>query len=149
VAAGAALTVKVTAQDANSGIASSYQGTVHFSSSDAAADLPADYTFTAADNGVHTFSVTLRSAGKQTLVVNDTTLPGLRGLAATSKEFITPTVNLSSAGIGGLTAGPDGNLWFTEQGYNGDKIGRITPTDTLIEFALPNSYSEPRGITVG
>src|SRR5262249_23331445 len=32
----------------------------------------------------------------------------------------------------GITAGPDGNLWFTEQ--IGDKIGRITPSGTVTEF---------------
>lgn len=30
----------------------------------------------------------------------------------------------------GITAGPDGNLWFTE----GNKIGRMTPTGTITEF---------------
>ena len=33
--------------------------------------LPADYTFTAADNGVHTFNVTFKTAGTQTLTVTD------------------------------------------------------------------------------
>ena len=30
----------------------------------------------------------------------------------------------------GITAGPDGNLWFIEYSYNvGYEIGRITPTE--------------------
>jgi len=37
------------------------------------AALPADYTFTAADAGVHTFSATLKTAGTQSLTVTDTT----------------------------------------------------------------------------
>lgn len=48
-----------------------YRGTVHFTSSDSAALLPADYTFTAADAGVHTFTVTLVSLGSQTITVAD------------------------------------------------------------------------------
>jgi streptogramin lyase len=40
--------------------------------------------------------------------------------AGTITEFPTPT---KSAPIG-ITAGPDGNLWFTEE--NVSKIGRIT-----------------------
>jgi len=32
-----------------------------------------------------------------------------------------------------ITEGLDGNLWFTE--FNGDRIGRITPTGTVTEFA--------------
>ena len=42
-----------------------------------------------------------------------------------------------TAGPTGITAGPDGNLWFTESG--GDKIGRINPTDE----ASPSSPSRP------
>jgi streptogramin lyase len=33
-----------------------------------------------------------------------------------------------------VAAGPDGNLWFTE--FGSDKIGRITPTGTITEFAV-------------
>jgi len=39
----------------------------------------------------------------------------------TFHEFPVPTASSQPAGI---TAGPDGNLWFAEQ--NGNKIGRIT-----------------------
>src|SRR5262245_21633304 len=48
-----------------------------------------------------------------------------------------------------ITAGPDGNLWFTESGTN--KIGRVTPTaiPTITEFSLPVNNSNPQGITVG
>lgn len=41
----------------------SYRGTVHFSAGDASVDLPSDYTFTAADAGAHTFSVTAVNNG--------------------------------------------------------------------------------------
>ena len=33
----------------------------------------------------------------------------------------------------GITAGPDGNLWFA--GFNDDKIGRITPQGVVTEFS--------------
>ena len=33
----------------------------------------------------------------------------------------------------GITAGPDGNLWFTE--FDGNRIGRITPAGVVTEFA--------------
>src|SRR5258708_38641327 len=42
-----------------------------------------------------------------------------------------------------ITAGPDGNLWFTETqvGSNGtptgSQIGRITPDGTVTEFPIP------------
>src|SRR5207247_1972094 len=55
--AGAAFTVTVTALDANNNTVTNYGGTVHFSSSDSAASLPVNYTFTSTDAGVHAFSV--------------------------------------------------------------------------------------------
>lgn len=48
-----------------------YNGTVHFSSSDPAAILPADYTFTFADQGQHHFLATLKTGGPQTITAVD------------------------------------------------------------------------------
>jgi hypothetical protein len=48
-----------------------YNGTVHFSSSDPAAVLPADYTFTFADQGHHHFMATLKTSGPQTITAVD------------------------------------------------------------------------------
>ncbi len=45
-----------------------------------------------------------------------------------------------------ITAGPDGNLWFTE-GTN--KIGRINSHGTITEFPLPIGGSAPSDITAG
>src|SRR5260370_11287921 len=71
--------------------------------------------------------------------------PGTRGSATTLPppppagiiaEFPLPTSEISPAGI---TAGPDGNLWFTASTAVGDisRIGRITPAGQISEFALP------------
>ncbi|MHB1534556.1 MAG: virginiamycin B lyase family protein [Acidimicrobiales bacterium] len=46
-----------------------------------------------------------------------------------------------------ITAGPGGNLWFTEQ--VADKIGRITPSGTITEFPLPTGNAGPARITAG
>ena len=46
-----------------------------------------------------------------------------------------------------ITAGPDGALWFTE--YQGNKIGRITTTGQVTEYAIPTSNSVPIGIAKG
>jgi streptogramin lyase len=45
----------------------------------------------------------------------------------------------------GITTGPDGNIWFTESGRN--KIGRITPTGQITEFATRTPSRRPSGIT--
>src|SRR5205823_136306 len=70
--AGVAQSFTVTARDAYGNVATGYRGTLAFTSSDTQAALPAAYTFTAADAGVHTFSATLKSAGGQTFAVQDT-----------------------------------------------------------------------------
>jgi hypothetical protein len=72
VTAGTPFAVAVTAEDAQGDVATDYTGTVHFSSSDTAAVLPADYTFTATDAGEHVFLVQLQTAGTSTLRVADT-----------------------------------------------------------------------------
>ena len=63
--AGASHSFSVTAKDAYGNVATGYTGTVHFTSSDAQAVLPADYTFNGGDAGVHSFSATLKTAGSQ------------------------------------------------------------------------------------
>src|SRR5262249_55439926 len=66
VSSGTAFSLTVTAQDAYGNVATGYTGTVHFSSTDSTAVLPANYTFTASDSGTHTFStVKLKKKGMQ------------------------------------------------------------------------------------
>src|SRR5262249_50762618 len=61
--AGVPFTITVSAKDVNGNTVTGYTGTVHFTSSDTASGvlLPGDYTFTTADQGTHTFSVTLQT----------------------------------------------------------------------------------------
>ena len=80
--AGAANNVTVTAYDAYGNMATGYVGTVHFTSSDPKAVLPANYTFTAADAGAHTFSVTLSTPGTQSITVTDTATASITGSAS-------------------------------------------------------------------
>lgn len=47
----------------------------------------------------------------------------------------------------GITAGSDGNLWFTEATAN--KIGQITPGGAITEFVVPTAFGYPTGITAG
>jgi streptogramin lyase len=48
---------------------------------------------------------------------------------------------------GGITAGPDGNLWFTEQ-YIDSQIWKVTTTGTFTDYSL-GAYAEPTAITAG
>jgi hypothetical protein len=77
---GVAFSLTVTVEDAYGNVVTGYTGTVHFSSTDNKATLPANYTFTAADKGVHTFTgLILPKKGKQTITVRDTQNSSLTG----------------------------------------------------------------------
>jgi uncharacterized delta-60 repeat protein len=77
--AGAPFAFTVTATDANGNALTGYAGTVDFGSIDPQAVLPPNYTFTAADQGVHTFTATLKTAALQALFVADTMTPSING----------------------------------------------------------------------
>jgi hypothetical protein len=74
---GVPFNLNVTARDKYGNVATGYRGTVKFTSSDKSVGvfLPPNYTFVEADNGVHTFSVTLVKPGKQTVTVKDVVKP--------------------------------------------------------------------------
>jgi hypothetical protein len=111
--AGSGLTITVTARDASGNATPGYSGTVHFASSDHVATLPADYTFVAGDSGTHSFSVTLKTAGTQSLTATDmgagtaspsqvtiNVLPVLTGISPGSGDVKGGTkVTLSGAGF--------------------------------------------------
>ena len=70
--AGSSYSVTVEARDAYGFRAIGYRGTIHLTSSDAAATLPADHAFVAGDNGTSPFSgVVLRTAGTQSITATD------------------------------------------------------------------------------
>jgi fibronectin type 3 domain-containing protein len=74
IRAGAPETFTVHVFDPYGNAAPGYRGTISFSTTDVQASLPDNYTFTAADNGVHTFTAAaiFRTRGTQTLFVTDT-----------------------------------------------------------------------------
>jgi hypothetical protein len=145
--AGAAFSITVTALDAFNNTATNYRGTVHFTSTDSQAGLPADYTFTATDQGVHTFTnaVTLKTAGSQSLTATDTqtgSITGtLSGISVSGAAAATLTVSAPASVTAGtafsvtVTANdPYGN---TATGYTGTV--HFTSSDTLA--ALPANYT--------
>jgi hypothetical protein len=78
------LNLSVRSSTSSSNVLSGYTGTVHFTSSDPGAILPADYTFKAADAGSHDFIATVNTAGSQTITVRDTTITGFTGSTTVS-----------------------------------------------------------------
>ena len=94
--AGQPVQVTVNAKDANGNPVLNYGGTVHLTSTDPAASLPAAYTFTAGDNGTHTFAITLNSSGKFSVTVSDTATPPNSTTASTT---VVPVVTANTAGL--------------------------------------------------
>jgi hypothetical protein len=82
IVAGHTGTFTVTAEDPYGNVATGYLGTLRFSSSDPRATLPPNYTFSAADRGVHSFGAELVTAGTQTLTATDASNPTFNGTQA-------------------------------------------------------------------
>ncbi|HEV7766444.1 MAG TPA: Ig-like domain repeat protein, partial [Thermoanaerobaculia bacterium] len=95
--AGTPFSVTVSALDANGITDSGYRGRVHFTTSDAFAAGLADYTFTAADLGSHTFSVTLLSSGAQSLAFTDTATSSIQGSGSVTVTKGSTTATLIAA----------------------------------------------------
>jgi streptogramin lyase len=70
-------------------------------------------------------------------------------LATTSGPVISEfeTGLTSGVGLWGIAAGPDGNLWFTEETHNA--VGRITPGAVITEFTAGFPTGSPKGIVTG
>jgi hypothetical protein len=142
--AGAPHALTVTVDDANGNIVTSYAGTIHFTSSDPTASLPADYTFTPADAGVHTFVATLGWAGSQTITVSDVVLRGVTGQAPSVTVNPGPAVGLAIED-GGAQAGSATQVYVravdayrnTAPSYTGTV--HFTSTDT--HAVLPADYT--------
>ena len=71
VRSGASFQLTVTAQDEFGNTATNYLGSVTFTNNKGKKGLPADYTFTATDAGVHVFTASPARLGQQTITVKD------------------------------------------------------------------------------
>ena len=94
---GSPFTITVTAM-VGGGRDTIFNSPIHFTSSDSAAILPADYAFTVADAGSHTFSgVSLMTAGSQSITVTDNIAPSINATtsvtvtaATTDRQYAHP-----------------------------------------------------------
>jgi hypothetical protein len=149
--AGVAHSFTVTALNADGTVNTGYTGTVHFSSSDPQAGLPANYKFTAADQGVHTFSVTLKTAGSQQFITatdtNNTSLVGgeLGITVAPAAAVALVFGNVPS----GLKAGDTFDLWLTAKDAYGNVAtsysGTVQFTCSDLQAVLPANYTFSSG----
>jgi hypothetical protein len=153
--AGGAFSVTVTAKDQANNTITSYPGTINFTSSDGQAVLPANYTYAAGDNGSHTFTVTLKTAGSESVTASDTVQSTVTGSASVSVGAAAASRLTLSAASTTPTAGSADNLTITAldpygntaTSYAGSKnltfsgahaIGAFTPTVTNSSGAATN-----------
>jgi hypothetical protein len=145
--AGSAFNLTVTALDPSNHTSTGYLGTIHFTSTDvgAARVLPADYTFVAADAGVHTFSVTLVTAGSQTVTATDTLNSAITGSQSLT---VTPAATSTLLVSGFRTPTKAGSVhYFTVTAE--DAYGNVTPgytgtvsfTSSDPQAVLPGNYT--------
>ncbi len=121
--AGASHTFTVIAKDAGGNTATGYTGTVHFTSSDGAANLPANYTFVGADNGSRTFIATLNTAGSRSITATDTVTGSINGSQTGITVTVGPVAKLLVTGYPSpTTAGVPHSFTVTAQDAGGNTV---------------------------
>jgi uncharacterized repeat protein (TIGR01451 family) len=126
--AGSAFNFTVTAQDQFNNTATGYGGTVHFTSTDGSATLPANSTLA---SGIGTFSATLRTVGNQTITATDTVTSSITGTS--NAIAVTATADLAITKSGPSTANPNTDVTYTITVTNNgpSDAQSVTITDVL------------------
>jgi hypothetical protein len=146
--AGNAFNFTVTAQDQFNNTATGYAGTVHFTSTDGSAILPANSTLS---NGTGTFSATLVTAGSQTITATDTVTSSIHGTsnsifvsAATATHFAVsaPSTEHSNV-IFNFTVTAQDQFNNTATGYGGTV--HFTSSDSGAGVILPANSTLTNG----
>jgi probable HAF family extracellular repeat protein len=155
-AIGSAFSFTVTALSSSNTVATGYSGTVHFTSSDGQAVLPANSTLT---NGVGNFMATLNTAGAQTITVTDAARPSITGASsainiAANPSQVTVTISVSAGpppaprGSVGLiwsstnatscsaSASPNVSNWSGSEPTSGSAVVPRTPQGESIKYTL-------------
>jgi hypothetical protein len=147
VTAGTAQSTTVTARDFYGNTTPAYRGAIAFTSTDPAATKPADYTFTAADNGIHAFpaGVVLKTAGTRSLTATDKANATITGAASTSVTAADAT-SLTLSGITTPTAaGAATSATVTVRDAYGNLAsgyrGTVAFTSTDPAATLPGAYA--------
>ncbi len=162
VISGATSSVSVDARDGSGNRATSYQGTVRFTSSDASASLPAATAFASADLGLKTIpGAVLRTSGTQSLTATDglvtgsqqgivvqpdvPTWPAGSALAASSSNataaHLSWTAANANSGISGYQIWKNGALLQTVSGTTlaADVTGLTAAVSTAFQIQAGNS----------
>ncbi len=152
--AGSPFTFYVEAQDQYGVTAPGYSGTIHFTSSDPQAALPANAGLV---NGVGAFYATLNTAGTQTIIASDTVNASITGSGSIAVFRLAAVPTFLPAPIGTFTtpqsvtladASPGVTIYYTTNGstpttssttYNGPFT--VSTTTTINAIAAGNGYA--------
>jgi hypothetical protein len=141
VMAGSGFNISVNVVDAQGLVVSDYRGTIHFSTSDPSPGmLPSDYTFTANDSGVHTFSVVLGTAGTQTVTATDTVNSNISGSTTVT---VTSPVTMIADGTILVCSYPFDSSVGTPTGIIG-----VDPNPNTNTFPIATSGNFMRPVTI-
>ena len=142
--AGTAISLTVTAQDQFGNTATTYSGTIHFTSTDGQAVLPPNAQLTM---GTGTFAVTLNTAGRQSTTATDTLSASITGTATITVppvaiSIFPTTVTLGASGLRTFVAPVTGTsnaavTWSVEEGAAG---GTVDADGNYVAPATPGTF---------
>ena len=159
-------TATVKAVDMYGNIVTSFTGPVSLTSSDATATIsPATYTYAGADAGTHTYSVTFRTAGTQTVTATAGATTGSQtGIVVRDAIWVLNTTDAlarltddgtqtTAAGAGGGTSTQGaiafdhaGVVWVTQQDSNG--YARYAADGTLLSSSNGVGLHTPTSLAI-
>src|SRR5262249_41026009 len=126
--------------------ATGYAGTVHFTSSDGQAVLPANSTLT---NGTGSFSATLKTAGSQTITAADTSNASITGTSGAVTGTAAAATHFLVSAPSSATAGSDFSFTVTAQdAFNNTDTGyagTVSFTSTDGQAVLPGDSTLTNG----
>lgn len=143
---GQATSIVVVALDASNHPVAGYTGTVALTSTDSADTLPASYTFTAADHGMHTFSLTPAATGSDTITATDSATSTITGSATVSVTAPATVTHLKVITLGNnVYSGQATSVAVIALDASNHPVagysGTVTLTSTDSSDKLPASYT--------
>jgi Big-like domain-containing protein len=129
VLAGTPGSISVTAEDAFGNLTPDYTGTVHFTSSDAAAVLPGDSTLT---SGTGTFDATLHTGGLQSITVSESLNNAVAGSQSGIAVHQAPGITNADHTV--FVVGGSNNFQFSTSGYPAPILGAVGPLPDGVSF---------------
>ncbi|MEY2495664.1 MAG: hypothetical protein QOJ45_2156 [Verrucomicrobiota bacterium] len=143
--AGASFNFTVTALDSGNNVVTAYSGTVHFTSTDSQAILPANSTIT---NGTGSFTATLKTAGSRTITATDTSTsvtgtsnPITVGAAAATRFSVSAPTNAAAGSPFNFTVTALDQFNNTATGY----AGTVQFSSTDSQAVLPANSTLTNG----